>query len=100
MGASYRVGWATRSYARWLAKAMRHSVSPAAALEGSGRLVCHRCPGHSRVCANTDPVMVTESYSASGDAIAMTKYMAEQIPGARLWTLPGADLFPYGDQLE
>ena len=84
-------------YARWLAKAMRHSVSPAAALEGFDVWYATDVRGILGSVQTPTLVMVTESYSASGDAIAMTKYMAERIPGARLLTLPGADLFPYGD---
>ena len=90
-----RVG--DEGYAHWLAKAMRHSVSPAAALEGFDVWYATDVRGILGSVQTPTLVMVTESYSASGDAIAMTKYMAERIPGARLLTLPGADLFPYGD---
>ncbi|MGN6378995.1 MAG: alpha/beta fold hydrolase [Gaiellales bacterium] len=89
------------SFARWFAKAMRHAASPATAVEGQH--IWYETDVRAILGSIQVPtlVVVGENYSAAGDANAMTRYMAEHIPGATLMVLSGADAFPYsGDSVD
>ncbi len=82
-------------WVRWLAKAMRHGASPAAALAFDE--VEHETDVRSVLATVQAPTLVL---SRSESAHARSADLAERIPGARHVRVPGKDWIPYAGNID
>jgi pimeloyl-ACP methyl ester carboxylesterase/class 3 adenylate cyclase len=87
------------AFLRWMAKALRHAASPAAAIEFQEIWYATDVRGVLGSIQTPTLVMTGEEFTGAAegaDASAMTRYLADHIPGARMHMLPGADFIPFG----
>lgn len=86
-------------FLRWMAKAMRHAASPAAAMEFEEIWYATDVRGVLGSIQAPTLVMTGEGFTGAAeeaDENAMSRYMADHIPGAHFRILPGADFAPFG----
>jgi pimeloyl-ACP methyl ester carboxylesterase len=87
------------SYVRWMAKTMRHSASPAAALRFQEIWYATDVRGILGSIQTPTLLVTTEGYHGYVDEIdssAVRQYLVEHIPGAQSRSLPGTTIAPYG----
>jgi pimeloyl-ACP methyl ester carboxylesterase len=87
------------SYVRWMAKAIRHSASPGAALRFQEIWYGTDVRGVLGSIQTPTLVIATKDYRgvvAEVDTGALTQYLVENIPGAEFRSIPGTTIAPYG----